>query len=177
MSVEKVLAAAKAEVDAKFREGANNDTKFGKWFGMNNQPWCAMYVSWCFKEAGLSHLITAQSKKGFASCDVGLKWFAKKGQIVPVGQAKPGDIAFFQFDDDAMADHVGIVQKNDGKGTLWVYEGNTSGDNAGSQSNGDGAFLKKRPYKLIMGVARPEYPADIPAAKSADEARGKATKK
>ena len=65
----------------------------------------------------------------------------------------------------------------EGKGTLWVYEGNTSGDNAGSQSNGDGAFLKKRPYKLIMGIARPAYPADVPAAKSADEARAKATKK
>ena len=103
MSVEKVLASAKAEVDAGYREGANNDTKFGKWFGMNNQPWCAMYVSWCFKEAGLSDIIAAQSKKGFASCDVGLKWFAKKGQVVPVGQAKAGDIAFFQFDDDAQA--------------------------------------------------------------------------
>ena len=174
MSVEKVLAAAKAEVDAGYREGANNDTKFGKWFGLNNQPWCAMYVSWCFKEANLLELIAASSKKGFASCDAGLKWFAKKGQVVPVGQAKPGDIAFFQFDDDAQADHVGIVQKNDGKGTLWVYEGNTSGDTKGSQSNGDGAFLKKRAYKLIMGVARPAYPATAVASKTADEARAKA---
>ena len=174
MSVQKVLASAKAEVDAGYREGTNNDTKFGKWYGLNNQPWCAMYVSWCFKEAELSHLVADQSKKGFASCDAGLKWFAKKGQVVPVGQAKPGDIAFFQFDDDAQADHVGIVQKNDGKGTLWVYEGNTSGDTKGSQSNGDGAFLKKRAYKLIMGVARPAYPATAVASKTADEARAKA---
>jgi hypothetical protein len=174
MSVEKVLASAKAEVDAGYREGANNDTKFGKWYGMNNQPWCAMYVSWCFKEAELSNIIAASTKKGFASCDAGLKWFAKKGQVVPVGQAKAGDIAFFQFDDDAMADHVGIVYKNDGKGTLWVYEGNTSGDTKGSQSNGDGAFLKKRAYKLIMGIARPAYPATPVASKTADEARKKA---
>jgi cell wall-associated NlpC family hydrolase len=174
MSVEKVLAAAKAEVDAGYREGANNDTKFGKWYGLNNQPWCAMYVSWCFKEANLLGLIAASSKKGFASCDAGLKWFAKKGQVVPVGQAKPGDIAFFQFDDDAQADHVGIVQKNDGKGTLWVYEGNTSGDTKGSQSNGDGAFLKKRAYKLIMGVARPAYSSTAVLSKTADEARAKA---
>ena len=26
-------------------------------------------------------------------------------------------------------------------------------------SNGDGTFLKKRPYKLIMGIARPKYEA------------------
>ena len=160
MSVEKVLASAKAEVDAGFREGTNNDTKFGKWFGLNNQPWCAMYVSWCFKEAGLSDLIAAQSKKGFASCDMGLKWFANKGQLVPVGQAKAGDIAFFQFDEDAQADHVGIVKWNNTTlKYLQVYEGNTSGDGKGSQSNGDGAFLKKRNYKLIMAVVRPKYEA------------------
>jgi hypothetical protein len=67
MSVEKVLASAKLEIN--YTEGKNNDTKYGKWFGLNNQPWCAMFVSWCFKEAGLSQLIAAQTKKGFASCD------------------------------------------------------------------------------------------------------------
>lgn len=157
MSAQEVLKIAKTEADSGFREGKNNDTKYGKWYGLNHQPWCAMYVSWCFNQAGLSKLVAASGAKGFASCDAGLKWFAKKGQVVPVGQAKPGDIAFFQFDEDAQADHVGIIQKNDGKGNLWVWEGNTSGDEKGSQSNGDGVFLKKRAYKLVMGVARPAY--------------------
>jgi hypothetical protein len=49
MNAEAVVAIAKAEVDAKYKEGVNNDTKYGKWYGLNNQPWCAMYVSWCFK--------------------------------------------------------------------------------------------------------------------------------
>jgi hypothetical protein len=148
-----VIDAAKGELG--YQETGNNNTKYGKWYGLNNQPWCAMFVSWCFAEANLSQLIAAQTKKGFASCDAGLKWFAKRGKIVPVGQAKPGDIAFFQFDDDAQADHVGIVVKNDGKKFLWCIEGNTSGDTKGSQSNGDGVYTKKRAYSLIMGVARP----------------------
>ena len=148
-----VIDAAKSELN--YQETGNNDTKYGKWYGLNNQPWCAMFVSWCFAEANLSHLIAASTKKGFASCDAGLKWFAKKGKIVPVGQAQPGDIAFFQFDDDAQADHVGIVIKNDGKKFLWCIEGNTSGDTKGSQANGDGVYTKKRAYSLIMGVARP----------------------
>jgi hypothetical protein len=114
-----------------------------------------MFVSWCFNEANLAHLIAAQTKKGFASCDAGLKWFSKKGKIVPVGQAQAGDIVFFQFDEDAQADHVGIVVKNDGKKFLWCIEGNTSGDTKGSQSNGDGVYTKKRSYSLVMGVARP----------------------
>ena len=39
--------------------------------------------------------------------------------------------------------------------TLQVYEGNTSGDNKGSQSNGDGVYLKKRAYSLVMGRCSP----------------------
>ena len=78
----------------------------------------------------------------------------KKNKIVPVGQAKAGDIVFFQFDDDAQPDHVGIVTSNDGKGTLRTIEGNTS-EGKGSQSNGDGVYAKKRAYSLVMGVARP----------------------
>lgn len=138
-----------------YKETGNNDTKFGKWYGLNNNPWCAMFVSWCFNEAGLGASIAAQTKKGFASCDAGLKWFTKKNKLVTVGKAQVNDIVFFQFDEDAEPDHVGIVVKNDGKKFLWTIEGNTAGDNKGSQSNGDGVFLKKRAYSLVMAVARP----------------------
>jgi cell wall-associated NlpC family hydrolase len=148
-----VIDAANGELG--YQETGNNDTKYGKWYGLNNQPWCAMFVSWCFAQADLSELVAAQTKKGFASCDAGLKWFSKKNKIVPVGQARAGDIVFFQFDADAQPDHVGIVIKNDGKKYLWCIEGNTSGDTKGSQSNGDGVYTKKRAYSLVMGVARP----------------------
>jgi hypothetical protein len=37
-----------------------------------------------------------------------------------------------------------------------VWEGNTSSGKAGSQSNGDGFYLKKRKYDTIMAVARPK---------------------
>ena len=148
-----VVDAAKSQLN--YRETGNNDTIFGKWYGLNNNPWCAMFVSWCYDQAGSVSKVAAQTKKGFASCDAGLKWFTKKNKIVPVGQAQAGDLVFFQFDKDAQADHVGICASNDGKGFLMVYEGNTSSDNKGSQSNGDGVFLKKRSYSLIMGVARP----------------------
>jgi hypothetical protein len=40
--------------------------------------------------------------------------------------------------------------------TLQVYEGNTSSGKSGSQSNGDGFYLKKRNYQTIMAVARPK---------------------
>ena len=133
-----------------------NKTKYGKWYGLNGQPWCAMFVSWVFNEAGLVKSIAAQSPKGFASCDVGLKWFAKKGKLVPVGQAEPGDLAFFQFDDDAAPDHVGIVIANRPRRKQIVcIEGNTSSGVSGSQSNGDGVYKRVRSYSTVLGVARP----------------------
>lgn len=155
---DEVVAAAKKFVDEKYKEGENNDTIMGKWFGLNHQPWCAMFVSYCFNQAKVVDLVAAQGKKGFASCAAGMRWFAKHKQLVPVGQAQAGDVVFFQFDADADPDHVGIVVSNDGKGTLITYEGNTCADGAkGSQANGDGAYKKKRPYAKVMAVARPAW--------------------
>lgn len=79
----------------------------------------------------------------------------KTQQVSSSWQSQPGDIVFFQFDSDAQPDHVGICASNDGKKYLTVYEGNTSSGSKGSQSNGDGVFLRKRAYSLVMGVARP----------------------
>ena len=141
-----------------YLETGNNDTVFGKWFGLNNQPWCAMSASKIFHEAGRILEVAPKTKpKGFASCDEWLKYLTKNNQLVPVGQAQPNDLVFFQFDEDAMPDHVGIVKwHNTALKYVQVWEGNTSSGKKGSQSNGDGFYLKKRDYKTIMAVARPK---------------------
>ena len=152
--VSKVLELCKSALG--YTEGANNDTIYGKWFGLNNQPWCAMAASKMFFDAGAIKAV-ANTKKGFASCDLWLKYLTKNNQLVPLGQAKAGDLVFFQFDEDAQPDHVGIVKgHNTVRKVLYVYEGNTSSGKTGSQSNGDGFYLKKRDYKTIMAVARPK---------------------
>ena len=133
-----------------------NKTKYGKWYGLNEQPWCAMFVSWVYAQIGESKKIAASSRKGFASCSAGLSWFAKRNKLVPVGEAQEGDIVFFQFDTDAEPDHVGLVMKNHKKRKILVcVEGNTSPDKKGSQSNGGGVYEKKRSYATVMAVARP----------------------
>lgn len=155
---EKVIAVARKYATQKYKEGANNDTIFGKWFGLNHQPWCAMFVSYVFNEAGYPNLLKgSQTPKGFASCQIGLQWFRNKHQVVNKTEAEPGDIVFFQFDSDPMADHVGIVVTNNG-GTLTTIEGNTVGSHSGSQANGDGVYVKTRPLNQVMAVARPKYP-------------------
>lgn len=140
-----------------YTEVANNDTSFGKWYGLNNQPWCAMVASKIFFDAGEIRTVAPKTKpKGFASCDEWLKYLAKNNQLVPINQASPNDLVFFQFDDDAQPDHVGIVESHKKRlKKLSVWEGNTSPNTKGSQSNGDGFYLKDRQYGLIMAIARP----------------------
>jgi len=152
--INKVLELCKASVG--YTEGPNNDTVYGKWFGLNNQPWCAMAASKMYFDAGIIKAV-ANTRKGFASCDAWLKYLTKNNQLVPLGQAKRGDLVFFQFDEDAAPDHVGIVKFHNTKlKYIQVFEGNTSSGVAGSQSNGDGFYLKRRTYKTIMAVARPK---------------------
>ena len=40
-----------------YKEGSNNYTKYGVWYGLSNSPWCGMFVSWCAKEAGIPNSI------------------------------------------------------------------------------------------------------------------------
>ena len=154
MSLNKVIELCEASVG--YTENPNNDTTFGKWFGLNNEPWCAMSASKMYFDAGIIGSV-ANTKKGFASCDAWLKYLTKNNQLVPIGQAKRGDLVFFQFDEDAQPDHVGIVKFHNTKlKYMQVFEGNTSSGTSGSQSNGDGFYLKRRTYKTIMAVARPK---------------------
>ena len=57
-----VLAVAVRELG--YRELGDNRNKFGAWYGMDYQPWCAMFVSYCFYTVGLPLPIT--TGKGFA---------------------------------------------------------------------------------------------------------------
>lgn len=154
MTINKVLELCSTSVG--YEEGVNNDTTFGKWFGMNNQPWCAMSASKMYFDAGIIKSV-ANTKKGYASCDARLKYLTKNNQLIPLGQARRGDLIFFQFDEDNAPDHVGIIKFHNIKlKYMQVYEGNTSYNKSGSQSNGDGYYLKKRDYKTIMAIARPK---------------------
>jgi len=155
-----VLAAAKKYIDQKYKEGANNDSIFGQWYGLNHQSWCAMFVSYCFDQAKVGNLLSGiQSPKGFAYCPAAVNHFTATHQLVPVAQAQPGDIVFFNWDGKGEAEHVGLVVYNDtAHKILDTYEGNT-GAPGSNQSNGDGCYEKRRLYQFVVAVARPKWTA------------------
>lgn len=112
MSVEEtrktVLSVAKLYLG--YHEGYNNDTIFGNWYGMPNQPWCAMFVSFCMYKAGVSQ----ETVKKFASCTAGWNWFANRGETRDKNYVpQKGDIIFFDWDPEAGngMDHVGLLDR------------------------------------------------------------------
>jgi peptidoglycan hydrolase-like protein with peptidoglycan-binding domain len=133
-------------------EGNNNDTKFGKWYGMNHQPWCDMFVSWCGAQSGGGDIIGK-----FASTVVHANWFKKAERW---GKSpKVGSIVFFDFPNDGVdrISHVGIVEAVRSDGRITTIEGNTSSGESGSQANGGGVYRRNRAVSSVVGYGYPNY--------------------
>ena len=62
----------------------------------------------------------------FSYCDAGIAWFKSRGQWQPRGYCpSPGDIIFFDWNNNGVADHVGIVESCDGY-YVYTVEGNAN---------------------------------------------------
>ena len=105
--------------------GNSGGQPYWSWYGFGSRvEWCACFVSWCANECGY---IDAGIIPKFASCDVGMTWFKDHSRWQSnTYTPREGDIIFFDWDSDGLANHVGIVEKvKDGK--VHTIEGN-SGD-------------------------------------------------
>ena len=137
--------------DKTANAGYNNWTKYGAWYGsgLNGQPWCDMFVSYCADQAGEA---TAVGK--FAYVPSHIQFFKNKGQYFSRGAKTPqaGDIIF--FGDEA---HVGFVEYVQ-NGYVHTIEGNTSSGTT-LVANGGGVHQKYYPLtsSYILGYGRPSY--------------------
>jgi len=147
-----------AQKQAGFYGGSTDANPYGDWYGIPNEPWCAMFVSWVFAQNNLSHLVAAQTTKGFSYCPTGLSWFQQKKAVVGKYDGKPGDIVFFSWAGNGIADHVGIVVAASQDGITTV-EGNTGPEHMTnvSQYNGHGVYIRHRAYLYVLAIVRPEY--------------------
>jgi hypothetical protein len=143
-----VLDTARSQLG--ITETATNRTLYGQWYGLDGQAWCAMFVSWVFDQADLP--IPAKQAKGFAYCPDGVNYFKRSNRWS--NQPLVGDVVFYKFDQDQLADHVGIVESINIDGSIVAIEGNT---NAAGSANGDSVMRRTRPRSLILGFGRPDY--------------------
>lgn len=152
-TVSKVLTGARQHVGK--RETPDNKTEFGRWYGADGNPWCAMFVSFVFAHAGLP--LPASSRKGFAYTPSGAKWFRDQGRW----STKPhvGDVVFFRMPGTQRRriNHVGIVEAVHPDGSITTIEGNTTPPGGRGSERTGGAVARKKRNKHIAGYGRPRY--------------------
>ena len=154
VQAEAVLKYARKHADEKYKEGPNNQTLFGKWFGLDNQPWCMMFVMWCMSAGKAKDLVTRT-----AGCEAMESWAIKNSVTVPVAQVQAGDILLFDFHKEGKSVHTGFAlgPVNPNTHLIPTVEGNTCKDGAGSQANGDGVYYKHRNPSTVRVVVRPKW--------------------
>lgn len=104
------------------RESGDNGTKYGRWFGMDGQPWCAIFVSWVFAKAG--HALPAlQGARGFAGVAAGAEALRRRGELHKTPRV--GDI-WLHRGPSVDRDHTGIVVAVHADGSFTTIEGNSS---------------------------------------------------
>lgn len=107
--------------------------------GGTGWPWCAAFVCWAFRMAGLrfSGWNTAYVPDYVATAKAG-----KHGlRVVSAASVVPGDLACFDWQGDGECDHIGVVATKVRSGSFQCIEGNTS---FGNDSNGGQVMLRDR---------------------------------
>lgn len=127
--------------------GWNNDTKYGKWYGNNGQPWCATFVSWSWYFSGLSQDIFLK----YQGCATGKEWAEDKGIFHYKENYSPvsGDIVFFLS--NGMS-HTGLVAYSDDT-YIYTIEGNNS--------QKVGIWRWQKTNTKITGYAHPKFPSEL----------------
>ncbi|MFI6705642.1 CHAP domain-containing protein [Nonomuraea sp. NPDC050478] len=164
VSASTVLQVAESQIGVT-EDAAGGGTKFHQWYMSSpraaetlardgggtpalyaNAPWCAMFVSWVGEQAG------ARSTIGWDAYTVThAQWFKDNNRWG--SEAKPGSVVFFDWGGSkniSAVDHVGLVKKDNGDGTITTIEGNT----------GNGKVEERiRPVSQVTGYGYPEYKA------------------
>ena len=152
---EQALAEAVKYIGTTERPAGSNRTQFGKWFGVDGAPWCAIFVSFCFAK-GAKYVIADGFKgagcygNGCTYVPTAEAWLRAtgmwKGRTTPL----PGDIAIFNWD-GGVPDHTGIVEQSLAGGRFATIEGNTG---IGNDANGGAVMRRVRRLSHADGFGR-----------------------
>lgn len=96
---------------------------YWEWYGFNHRvEWCAVFVSWVANQHGL---IEADEAPKFVWVKIGVDFYKNKNQFKYRKEYTPkgGDVIFFDWNNNGVIDHVGIVEKVK-DGYVYTVEGN-----------------------------------------------------
>jgi peptidoglycan hydrolase-like protein with peptidoglycan-binding domain len=151
MSRQSIIDVASAENSTKESPANSNKTKYGEWYGLNGEKWCAIFVSYVYAHAG--HPLEAiDQANGYQSCQSGYNYWKKRNRFTKDPQA--GDIVLYDWTGDGHCDHTGIfVTWLDAEKTRFQsWEGNTA---QGNDSDGGQVMLRERKKAAVAAFVRP----------------------
>lgn len=146
-----LLRIAARELGTKESPAGSNRVKYntdyyGSAVSGSAYPWCAVFVWWVCKHAGVYLPVKT------ASCTV-LMAYAKSAGMWVKKNYRPGDLCIYDWNGDGKPDHIGIVYSVSGN-TVIAIEGNTA---VGNDSNGGQVMRRDRRLSQILGAVRPKY--------------------
>lgn len=151
-TAKQIIKYAVSQKGYREKPAGSNKTKYGRWYGLNGQPWCAIFVWACFYKCKATELYYGGHKTAYVPALA--DYYIKEKRMVKKTRGKAGDLVFFDFDKNGNSDHVGFVIKYAGNGWYWTIEGNTG---SGSNTNGGQVQIRKRHTWCISHIARPRY--------------------
>ena len=138
---QRALSAATKYLGVKESPSGSNRTKFGAWYGQDGQPWCAMFVSYCYElDAGGSPSFAKASSYAYVPYVVSDGRNQRNGLSV-TSSPVPGDLVCYDWSYDGTYDHIGLFEEWVGGGTFNAIEGNTS---VSDNSNGGEVMRRQR---------------------------------
>lgn len=136
----KALIEARKDLGMKENPPNSNICEISKWYRMTG-PWCAMAVTQWYVMAGSKGF---QRSARWAYCPYILQAAIRGDHGLSLTRnPKQGDIVLFDWDNDRIADHVGILRSDgvDANGNFKTIEGNTA---IGNDSNGGECMNRDR---------------------------------
>ena len=143
----------------------DNETIYGAFTKANFAPWCGSFCMWVAHQSGVTIPNTVFTPAGASAFKANKSW-----SDAATAKPQPGDIVYFDFVKGGNAvEHVGIVVKDNGDGTITTIEGNTSPEHktTGSQANGGECAQRVRAFKtnkrgllpFVVGFGHPKWTA------------------
>lgn len=149
---ERAATEAVRHVGVRESPPGSNRTMFGRWFGADGVPWCAIFVSYAF-DVGAGVVLcrgwhgAGVAKRGVAYVPTLAAWLRATGSAVET--PRRGDLAIFDWD-GGVPDHVGIVLRAH-PGGIDTVEGNTG---VGNDSDGGEVMRRTRPLAHVALFGR-----------------------
>ena len=132
---------------ARTQIGSQGGGKFWDWYGFEDWvDWCGCFVSWCADQNG--YIESGEIPK-FCYVQDAVNWFYSADRFLSAGEEpEPGYIVFFDWNDNDVADHVGIVSGTLG-GRIFTIEGNIHG---GKGIVGRKSYSQSSSYIMGYGI-------------------------